>query len=168
MNKKLPRITLIAAIAKNKVIGRNEALPWHLPEDLQRFKQLTLHHTIIMGRKTWESIGRPLPERRNIVLARHNLTLDNVEHYPSLQAALDSCTEEEQVFIIGGEKVFKDAMPLSDRMELTCIDNDYSGDVYFPKWHETDWKVIKREKGHSETFPFPFVFLTLERKKSKT
>ncbi len=136
-----PEIVLIAAIAeKNRVIGKEGELPWYIPEDLKRFKQLTLGHAVVMGRKTFESIlqrlGKPLPERRNIVLTSNRSYPDypEVETYGSIEAALEALVDEPRVFIIGGESIFEETLFMADRLELTIVEGDYEGDAYFPEY----------------------------------
>lgn len=126
-------LSLILALAKNRVIGRDNDLPWHLPRDLQHFKRLTTGHTLLMGRRTWESIGRPLPKRRSLVLSR-NPAFDAVgaEVFPDLTSALDATTADEQVFVIGGASLFAEALPLADRLLLTRIHAEVEGDVRCP------------------------------------
>ncbi|MFA6456414.1 MAG: dihydrofolate reductase [Bacteroidota bacterium] len=128
------KLILIAALNKRRVIGRNGAIPWHLPEDLQRFKLLTSHHAVLMGRKTFESIGKILPERRNVVLS-HTMSLpDSVEQYSSLEEALQHLSNEEQVFIIGGEEVFRQTVDRVDELLLTIVENEEEGDAVFPPY----------------------------------
>ncbi|MFQ5638036.1 MAG: dihydrofolate reductase [bacterium] len=136
-----PEIVLIAAIAeKNRVIGKNGELPWTISEDLKRFKRMTVGHTVIMGRKTFESIitrlGKPLPERRNIVLTstRTYPGYPQVQTYPSLESALESVIGESAVFIIGGEAVFSETLPMADRLELTLVEKEVEGDAFFPEY----------------------------------
>ncbi len=137
----LPQLILIAALAeKNRVIGKDGKLPWHISEDLKRFKRLTLGNPVLMGRKTFESIlqrnGKPLPDRKNIVLtsSRCYPHLPNVVTYPSLDRAMDGLADEERVFIIGGEKVFAETLLLANRLELTIVEDDYDGDAFFPEY----------------------------------
>jgi len=137
----VPDITLIAAVAEeNRVIGRDLDLPWHLPEDLQRFKRLTTGYPLILGRKTFQSIvhqfGGPLPNRRMIVLTRKGLEndYDGVETYSSLDAALESVDGEETVFIGGGEDIYRQFLPHADRLELTLVEGEWEGDTYFPEY----------------------------------
>ncbi|MFQ5707057.1 MAG: dihydrofolate reductase [bacterium] len=136
-----PEIVIIAAMAeKNRVIGKEGELPWHLSEDLRRFKQLTLGHAVLMGRKTFESIvrrlGKPLPDRRNLVLTRSKSFPKHpeVETFPSMAAALEAIADKPTVFVIGGETVFKETLELADRLELTLVAGDYQGDAFFPEY----------------------------------
>lgn len=150
-------ITIIAGVAANGVIGRNGSLPWHYPEDLKHFRKTTLGAPIIMGRKTYESIGRPLPNRRNIILSRSlTTTPDRCELFASLNEALDACTEPE-VFIIGGRALYKAALPRATKMILTRIKRAYDGDTYFPEYDPAEWEEYDCES-HEE-----FDIVTLRR-----
>ncbi len=142
-------ITLIAAVAQNGCIGKDGKLPWHIPADLKRFRELTTGHTVIMGRKTWDSIPtkfRPLPNRRNIVLTRNpDLVLpDGVEQFSSLAAALATHTNES-IFVIGGAEVYASALPLAQRLELTTVHQVIDGDAFFPAFDTTTWKETQHE-----------------------
>lgn len=143
------RVSAIAAVSRNGVIGREGRMPWHEPEDLRRFKAITMGHAIVMGRKTFESIGRPLPGRRNIVLTRRPGPRfpEGVLHFNSLEAALQACEElgEAEAFVIGGAEIYAAALPLCDRLYLTRIDRDVLGDVEFPPWDPGEWKETSRE-----------------------
>lgn len=159
------RVTLIAALARDGVIGRDGGLPWRLPADLRRFKERTLGHAVVMGRRTYESIGRPLPGRRNLVLSRRgSFTPPGVEVFPSLSDALSAAGDAERVFVIGGAAVYAAALPLADRLELTLVDGSFDGDVRFPPFDEDAWVEIEREPhAPDDQNPHPFVFRTLER-----
>jgi dihydrofolate reductase len=126
------KIAIIAAIAHNMVIGKAGVLPWHIPEDLKHFKSLTRGHAVLMGRKTWQSLGRPLPERRNVVLTSGDLP--GVEHYATLEAALVGLRNEETVFIIGGAKLYAQLLDRADFLYLTLITRDFEGDTFFPAY----------------------------------
>ena len=147
------RLTLIAAVARNGVIGIDQRLPWRLPADLKRFKALTLGHTVIMGRKTWESLPanfRPLPGRRNIVVTRdagYRTTGAMVVH--SLPAAITAAGDGE-AFIIGGAELYAAALPLADRLQLTEIDATFEGDSHFPAIDHQQWRETTRETQHDE------------------
>lgn len=135
-----PEIVLIAAIAeKNRVIGKDGKLPWYISQDLKRFKRLSIGHPVVMGRKTFESIlqrlGKPLPERRNIVLtSNRSFHYPEVETFGSIEAALEALSDEPMVFIIGGESVYEKTFRLADRLELTIVEGDYEGDAFFPAY----------------------------------
>ena len=147
-----PRLSLIAAVAANGVIGSDNALPWRLPEDLKRFKALTLGHPVIMGRKTYESIGRPLPGRRNIVVTRNAAyQTDGCEVVASLAAALAACQGgSDEIFVIGGAQIYAEALPLAQRLYLTEIRRAFEGDARFPDWDRAAWKEVAREAHRTE------------------
>jgi dihydrofolate reductase len=126
------RLALIAAIARNGVIGRGGTLPWHLPEDLKRFKRLTTGSAILMGRKTYESIGRPLPNRRNVVLSSH--AIPGVECYPTLESALAALGSADRIFVIGGGTLYAQLLERADELYLTLLDGDVEGDTTFPPY----------------------------------
>jgi dihydrofolate reductase len=126
------KLILIAALNKKRVIGINGKIPWNIPEDLQRFKRLTTNHTVLMGRKTFESIGKQLFNRRNIVLTSSKIPA--VETFSSLNTVLQKLSNEEKVFVIGGEQVFTEALPLADELNLTIVNNTVDGDTFFPPY----------------------------------
>ncbi len=164
---KRPRIALIAAVAANGVIGQDNAMPWHLPADLAHFKRVTLGKPVIMGRRTCESIGRPLPGRRNIVVSRQpGLAIEGCEVVDSLEAALERAREggPEEIMIIGGAQLYEQALPLADRLYLTLVDAAPEGDARFPEWSSRDWKVVARDfMLPDEKNPWSLTFLTLDR-----
>lgn len=161
-----PRLTIVAAVAKNRVIGAGNALPWRLPEDLRRFKALTLGHPIVMGRKTWDSLGRPLPGRTHIVVSRDaRLRAAGAERACSLDEAIARATTapgSEEIFIIGGAEIYRQALPLAQRMQITEIDRDFDGDVFFPPFDPREWIEKGRERHRSET-GLDYAFITYER-----
>ena len=161
-----PRLTLIAAVAKNHVIGAGNALPWRLPEDLKRFKALTLGHPIIMGRKTWESLGRPLPGRTNIVISRSaGFSAPGATVCRGLDQALASAasTANDEIFIIGGAEVYRQALPLAMRLQLTEIDRAFAGDVHFPPVDPGRWQETAREPGKAGG-DFDYAFVTYDHR----
>ncbi|MBM3383890.1 MAG: dihydrofolate reductase [Betaproteobacteria bacterium] len=140
-----PRIYLVAAVAANGVIGASGGMPWHLPEDLRHFKALTLGHPVIMGRRTWESIGRPLPGRENIVVSRRaGFTASGASVARSLGAALALCAGEATVFVIGGGELYREALPLAHGLVLTEIRREFEGDTRFPDWDRSCWRETQR------------------------
>jgi len=147
MSKQIgPKIYLVAAVAANGVIGRDGRLPWHLPEDLKHFKRLTLGHPVIMGRRTWESLGRPLPSRDNIVVTRQaGYDAPGAAVASSLEAALALCAGESMVFVIGGQQLFAESLPIAAGLVLTEIDRDYEGDTWFPQYDRSRWRETQRE-----------------------
>lgn len=159
------KISIIVAISSNRVIGNRNALPWHLPADLKHFKSVTMGKPMIMGRKTWTSIGRPLPGRRSIVVTRDPLfRAEGCEIAHSLDAALKLAGPVDEVVVIGGAQVFREALPLADRIYLTVIDHVFQGDVYFPPVDATHWREVAREEfGSDPQNLYPYRFLTYER-----
>ena len=158
-----PLLTLIAAVAKNGVIGSDNALPWRLPEDLRRFKALTLGHPIIMGRKTWSSLGRPLPGRTNIVISRDPaFPAPGATVVDSLAAALAACAGARVAFVIGGAEIYRLSLPLAWRLELTEIDRDFPGDTHFPAIDPVAWRETARQRHRAEA-GFDYDFVTYER-----
>ncbi len=159
-----PAISMIVARSRNHVIGRDNQMPWKISADLQFFKRVTMGHPVIMGRKTWESIGRPLPGRRNIVVSRNtDYVATGGELVGSLDAALKSLSEFDRVFVIGGEQLFKQAFDKADRLYITEIDLDVEGgDTFFEVPNEADWKEVERTPGSEGDISFSFI--TLERK----
>ena len=156
------KLGLIYARAANGVIGRDGVLPWHLPEDLAHFKQLTLGCTVIMGRKTWESLPprfRPLPGRRNVVVTRQPAWLaEGAQRAASLAEALASCAGEPHVWVIGGAEIFAQAVPLAQIAEVTEIEREFEGDVHAPPLG-AEWGEAKREH-HRSTAGFDYSFVT--------
>lgn len=128
------KLALIAAVAKNRVIGSHGTIPWHISDDLKRFKRLTMGSPIVMGRKTYESIGRPLPGRRTIVITSG--TIEGVECYPGLHEALSALKDQERVFVIGGGTLYAQALPQADELYLTHVDAEPPGDVLFPPFED--------------------------------
>ena len=141
---------LVAALARHRVIGVGNRLPWRLPEDLQRFKRLTMGAPVIMGRRTRESIGRPLPGRRNIVVTRERAaTWEGCVVAHSLDEALALADDAPEAFVIGGAELYAQALPRAARLYLTLIDADYAGDAWFPEFDAAAWREVARESGVS-------------------
>jgi dihydrofolate reductase len=162
-----PRLAIIAAIASNLVIGANNRLPWRLPDDLRRFRALTSGHAIVMGRRTWESIGRPLPDRQNIVVTRQrDYAAAGAETATSLDDAIARVRMPEPVFVIGGEALFEDALARADTLHLTEIDRAFEGEARFPPFDRTAWRETSRER-HEIDAPqrFTYSFVTYERRR---
>ena len=154
---KVPKVTLIAAIDENGVLGKDNQLIWHLPEDLKRFKRLTTGHSIIMGRKTFESLPKALPNRHNIVVTRNqNYSKEEVTVCHSLEAAIGFTKDDDQPFIIGGGEIYKQAIGLADVIELTRIHSQFEGDVFFPKIDSKKWTVKKEERMSHPDFEYSF------------
>lgn len=164
-------LAIIVAQAENRVIGINNNLPWHLPEDLQYFKRVTMGKPIIMGRKTFESIGRPLPGRTNIVVTRDTeYQPDNVKVVHSLEAARDLaesvCTVNgcDEAMVIGGSQIYEQALALADRLYLTQVHAEVEGDAWFPAFHPGDWAEIGREAFFADgPNPYDYSFIVLKR-----
>ena len=141
-----PRVYLVAAVAANGVIGVDGRLPWQLPEDLKHFKKLTLGHPVIMGRRTWESLGKALPGRENIVVTRQTgYEAPDAAVANSLQGALALCAGESVAFVIGGTSLFEESLPVADGLVLTEIHRDYPGDTWFPRYDRSRWRESQRE-----------------------
>lgn len=154
------KISLIAAMTRARVIGVDNKLPWNLPADLKRFRALTLGHPVLMGRKTLDSIGQPLPKRRNIVITRQeDLHRDGVEIVHSLAEGLGLCRESpvDEIFIIGGAQIFEEALPLADRLYITWIEKDIPGDAYFPTIPLERFSESLREDFLDEELPHSYV-----------
>jgi len=157
-------VSIIVAIGENHAIGKNNQLLWHMPNDLKHFKDITSGRTIIMGRKTFDSVGKPLPRRRNIVVTRQDITIPGCEVVKSIEDGLALCKDEDEVFIGGGAEIYKLAMHLTDRIYLTIIHKSFDADTFFPEIDKTEWKEVKREDFEpDEKNPLPYSFITLER-----
>ena len=146
------KITLVAAIASNNVIGKENSLPWNIPEDLKRFKQMTSGHTILMGRKTFDSIGRPLPNRQNIVMTKDkNFEQEGIKVINDFEEALELIKESnEDVFVIGGSKIYELFEPVANSLAITRILKDFEGDAFFPDINWDLWQIEKEEKFFDE------------------
>ncbi len=159
-------VSVIVAVANDNVIGGNNSLLWHISEDLRMFKRTTSGHPVVMGRRTFESLGRPLPNRTNVVVTRNpQWAAAGVRTAGSLEEAVKMFPADEEVFVIGGGEIYARAMPLADKLYLTRVHAGYEGDVHFPEWNPADWTLVSSE-AHScgETFPHPFDFLVYERR----
>ena len=160
-----PHIALLAAMAQNRVIGINNTLPWRCPEDLKRFKALTMGHHIIMGRKTFESIGKPLPGRATVVVTRNRgLQIEGCKVVHGLDEAIAACAGDEEIFIVGGAELYAQALPLADTLYLTEIRQDFEGDAHFPDYDQAQWREAAREHGVQETpQPLEYDFVVYRR-----
>lgn len=163
MNER-PEIVLVAAMDRNRVIGVDGGMPWHLPADLKHFKAVTMSHPIVMGRRTFESIGRALPGRRNIVLSRSlGRAPAGCELVASLEEVLEACGPGP-LMVIGGGELYRAALPLAARMELTFVDAAPGGDTYFPRWPHADWRLdAMRRRPADAANPCALVFCSLSR-----
>ena len=158
------KFTLIAALSENNVIGKGEIIPWKIPEDMKRFKSLTLNHSVIMGRKTYLSIPekfRPLPQRKNIVMSKNFENETGIYIARSIQEAID-LAEDIPTYIIGGAEVYRQFLPLADNLEITRVYKNFEGDVYFPKVDWKNWKQIGEIPGQTED-GLKYSFLTFKR-----
>jgi dihydrofolate reductase len=152
-------VSISVAIAKNGIIGDNNSLLWHISEDMRFFRETTSGHPVIMGRKTYDSLGRPLPKRTNVVISRTTKHIEGCTVVGSLEKAIALFPKEEEVFIIGGAQIYALAMEVADRLYLTRVEHDYQGDTSFPEWDESKWKLLSRtpyERGEKYEYPFAF------------
>lgn len=160
-------LSIIVAVAKNNVIGKDNQLIWHLPEDLKRFKEITSGHTIIMGRKTFESLGRVLPNRKHIILCNDadlNINDENVTIVDDINRLGEYINKEEENFILGGATIYKLMLPKVDKLYITKINQEFDGDVYFPEISEENWKITQRVKGKKdEKNPYDYEYITYEK-----
>ncbi|MGJ1323818.1 dihydrofolate reductase [Sphingobacterium faecium] len=160
------KITLIVAATENNVIGKGNKMPWYLPNDLKYFKKNTLEHSVVMGRKTFESLGKPLPDRRNIILTRDmTAKSDEVDIANSFQEVLNYCRDEREIFIIGGGEIFKQTLPFADKVLLTRLHTTIEGDAYFPDLPAQEWELESEEKHvKDEKHAFDYSFQVYVRK----
>lgn len=158
-----PRVYLVAAVARNGIIGAKGQLPWRLPEDLKHFRKITLGHPVIMGRRTWESLGKPLPGRENIVVTRRpGYEAAGASAAASVEGAIALCAGEPVAFVIGGEEIYAAALALADGLVLTEIDADFAGDARFPDWDRAAWRATQRET-HTSAEGLRFDFVLYEK-----
>jgi dihydrofolate reductase len=163
-------ITMIAAAAENNALGKDNDLVWHLPDDFKRFKRLTTGHCIIMGRKTFESFPKLLPNRKHVIITR------NKEYKPegtivvhSMEAALKECTADDQPFIIGGGEIYEMGMDYAEKIELTRVHSSFDADTYFPEINADEWKIVEKEfHDKDEKHDHSFTYLTYERRDTKS
>jgi dihydrofolate reductase len=166
MNRSQPRIAMIAAMAENRIIGANNRMPWHLPADLKHFKSVTLGKPVLMGRLTYESIGRALPGRQNIVISRQkNYKLDDAEVVGSIDDAIQSARGKDEVMIIGGGQLYRALLPYAYRLYLTFIDLEVEGDTQFPDYTQgIEWQTLTEQSCYAdEKNPYDYKFVCLER-----
>jgi len=159
------KLSLIVAMATNRTIGLNNKMPWHLSADLQHFKKITMGQPIIMGRKTFESIGRPLPGRQNIIISRNtDYQQQGCSVFNDLDSALQSCTENDEVFVIGGATLYKATLARADRLYITEIHNEFKGDTWFPEIQQAQWREVEREDINDDnSVDFNYSFMTYDR-----
>ncbi len=159
-------VSNVVVVDQNMGIGKDNQLLVHFPADLKRFKKITTGHTVIMGRKTFDSMGKALPNRRNIVISRQtDLKLEGAELTTSLEAALELSKNEEEVFVIGGAEIFRQALPLTDKIYLTQIHKSFQADTFFPTIQQAEWEVAEKEEHQpDEKNPFPYSYITYRRR----
>ena len=162
------KLSIIAAMASNRSIGLDNQLPWYLPRDLRRFKDLTMGHHLIMGRKTYESVGKPLPGRTTIVLSRSpNTSAEGVIWTNSIEEAIFAAGQDDEAFIAGGAEIYRIFLTLADRMYLTLIHQEFPGDTYFPEFDESNWDLTEREDFEpDDRNAYGHSFLTYDRRPS--
>ena len=159
------KISLIAAFAEERVIGKDGKIPWTLKEDLKHFRNKTEGFSVVMGRKTYESIGVPLPNRLNIVMTRNPKKLEGFKEVTNKEKALEIASSySNEVFIIGGEKIYEEFLPLATKMYLTKIDIKTKGDAFFPKWNVNDWEELSRQDKQDRNQNIKYCFLEYKRK----
>ena len=159
------KLSLIVAMATNRTIGINKQMPWHLSADLKQFKKITMGHPIIMGRKTFESIGRPLPERQNIVISRDaNYQQEGCLVFNSLDAAVQHCSDQEEIFVIGGATLYEVTLERADRLYITQIHKSFEGDTWFPEIDAAEWQAVAREDVNDDAnVDFKYSFICYDR-----
>ncbi|PAW93699.1 dihydrofolate reductase [Mucilaginibacter sp. MD40] len=158
-------ISIIVAIAENNAIGKNNQLLWHMPNDLKHFKDITSGRTIIMGRKTFDSVGKPLPKRRNIVVTRQHIEIPGCEVVKSIDEGLALCQGEDEVFIGGGAEIYRQAMDKTDRIYLTIVHHQFEADTFFPTIDHNQWTEVSSERHEAdEKNPYPYSYITLNRR----
>jgi dihydrofolate reductase len=160
-----PRLSIVVAMTPQRVIGRHGQLPWHLSADLRRFKQLTWGHHIVMGRKTFDSIGRLLPGRTTVVVSRQpDLTIPGAHIAHSITEAVHQCLADSEVFIVGGEQVYREAIPLADRIYLTVVHVNVTGDTFFPELSQEQWQLTEQQPHQAdEKNPYDYTFQIWKR-----
>jgi len=161
----MSRISIIVAMARNRTIGINNTLPWRCPEDLKHFKALTMGHHIVMGRKTFDSIGKPLPGRTTVIVTRNRkLKIEGCIMAHSLPEAIAACANDAEIFIVGGAELYAQALPLTNKLYITEIQQDVAGDAHFPEFDRAAWREVSREQRHQEIpQPLDYHFVTYRR-----
>jgi dihydrofolate reductase len=158
------RITLVAALGTNRVIGVNNQLPWRLPADLKLFKTLTTGKTIIMGRKTFDSIGRPLPKRRNVILSRSGFKQGDLEVFTSIDQALDALPADDEIMVIGGGEIYRQCVPKASRLALSVVHTSIEGDAWFPVINSRQWRLFESRSFKADSSnQFDFTFMDFRR-----
>jgi len=159
---------MIAAMSTNRVIGINNQLPWHMPADLKHFKSLTINKPVVMGRKTYESIGKPLPNRQNIIVTKQaNYRASGCDVVNSIDAAINAAEAKHEIMIIGGANLFEQCLPLAKRLYLTVIETNIAGDTFFPNWNKEEWTITSRESHQpDDKNQHPYCFMQVDREAS--
>ena len=158
-------VSIIVAIAENNAIGKNNQLLWHLPADLKHFKNTTTGHTVIMGRKTYDSVGRPLPNRRNIIITRQDIKIPGCQVVKSIEDALALSADQDEVFIVGGAEIYKQSIYLTHRIYLTIVHHSFDADTFFPEINYNEWtETARTDHQPDEKNNFPYSFVTLDRR----
>ena len=160
------RLSIVVAMDDNHLIGKGNRLPWHLPADLAFFKKITTGHSILMGRKTYDSIGKTLPNRRNIVITRNtDVSIPGCEVVDSIEKALSITKDEEEIMVIGGANLFEQLLPEVNKLYITRIEGEFEGETYFPHYDENDWLEVSRESHQpDETNKYAYQFSIMDRK----
>ena len=140
-------ISMIWAMGKNREIGKGLKIPWHIPNDFKHFKKITSGHSVIMGLKTYQSLGKPLPNRRNIILHFNKINIPGCEVATSIQEALDLVKNEDEAFVIGGASIYRQFLAFADKLYMTYIDHEFDADIFFPEFDLDEWELVKQEKG---------------------
>ena len=157
-------LTIVVATAPDNAIGKNNQLLWRMPADLKHFKEITTGHTVIMGRKTYDSVGKPLPNRRNIVITRQQIEIPGCEVVNALNEAIGLCEDESEVFIIGGAEIYRQAMLQVSRIQLTIVHHNFDADTYFPEIDKGEWRETHRQDlTADDKNPYNYSFITLQR-----
>jgi len=156
---------MIWAMDKNRLIGKGNDLPWHIPNDLKHFKETTKGKAVIMGLRTFYSLGKPLPNRRNIVLHFDKIKLNGAEVYTSILEAIEAVKNEEEAFVIGGASIYRQFLEFVDKLYITYIDHNFEGDIFFPEFDMSEWELISERKGvKDEKNPYDLYFRVYTRK----
>ena len=166
----MPRVSFLVAMARNRVIGRDNRIPWHLPHDLKRFKALTMGHHIVMGRRTWDSINRLLPGRTTVIITRNPaFEVPGAKIARSIEDALRACADDPEIFVIGGEQIFRAALPYAQRLYLSAIDADVEGDTYMPEIDMREWQLTHEEVHPQEDAnALPWRFQIFDRRPARS
>jgi dihydrofolate reductase len=160
-------LSMIWAMGKNKELGKGLKIPWHIPEDFKHFKNITTGKTVIMGLNTFKSLGKPLPNRRNIVLNFEKLDLPGCEVVTSIKEAADAVKDEKEAFVIGGASIYKQFLTLTSKLYMTYIDHSFDADIFFPEFDLSEWKLVSEKKGQKdEKNPYDYYFRVYERKQA--